>query len=186
MEGSVCQWITGDTLLSKHLCLQIFIAMRHWPGSSPLDSVKLSIVNPHPDSYPVVAHVLRDPAALEELQGQAFHILQQIRRSDRCLGWPSQSPRSGLGCQPTSSLIPTTPGPPVQHCPSQLTHVLQPARSGPVLLCAAEIKGQWPASLPCLYHQKADECWGLLFNDHTVGAVYPYPTTRVSSTILPS
>lgn len=118
MEGSVCQWITGDTLLSKHLCLQIFIAMRHWSGSSPLDSVKLSIVNPHPDSYPVVALCLRDPVALEDLQGQPLHILQQIRWSVRCLGWPSRSPRSGLGCQPTSSLISTTTGPSVQHCPS--------------------------------------------------------------------
>jgi len=43
MEAVVCH------SMSTHLCLQIFIAMKHWSGSGPLASVTPSILDPHQD-----------------------------------------------------------------------------------------------------------------------------------------
>jgi hypothetical protein len=47
---SVSQCVPQYTLLSTHLCLQMFIEMTHWSGKSPLASATLSILELHRDS----------------------------------------------------------------------------------------------------------------------------------------
>jgi hypothetical protein len=77
----VSQCVPQYTLLSIHLCLQIFIAVTHWSGLRPLAAATLSVLDPHisrtPLAHPIVALYHGKPAALD-LQDQHLHTLQQI------------------------------------------------------------------------------------------------------------
>ena len=51
LEGRVCQCVPQYTLLSRHRCLQILIAMTCYSHMSPLISATLLKMGPHCDSW---------------------------------------------------------------------------------------------------------------------------------------
>lgn len=73
---SVLQYVPHNTILSTFLCLQMFIARSHWPGTRLLASASLAILELHWDSsqYPVATLCRGDPVALS-LEDWPLHVL---------------------------------------------------------------------------------------------------------------
>jgi hypothetical protein len=94
----VSQCVTQYTFFSKQLNLQMFVAMSHWSGSSPLASATPSILDPHQDFSQLSSCC---PVSWRSCSfgsvGPVPSPTPEVHRWGGCWDEPSQSPGSGRG-----------------------------------------------------------------------------------------